>query len=952
MGTFRRSSSEWTDGWFPSMDAYNGPPSALPNAVNMVPDEQGVLSLRRGSASSFTAPGGELNVNNIYTAVLNSSPTSLSVYRVVAVGDSIYVNGSRRDQNIDGSGDIKIHHAFGKIFWSRGTRHRKQDGDLQNGGDNGGGTYNWGIAAPTQAPSISVEEPDGATFASCTAAEVPPFEANEGELQFVEDHNEDGDSAILMTCSEETGRATATRLLGSPQDFTVYDGGDTGIDEDIIEMFLKVANPTNLDTLTLMFDCNPASAAPFQDDYFSYEFTQDVVTAAKNTGVALSIEDRGGEVFKQEIAQYILDAQNSKQLPNRPVPGSQGPQFKIRKDADWARVAVPRKAFLRNGGTTDCGWNSITAVRIVATSLSETQRFDEISIDSITISGGANHPFTGQYVAAYQYAKNFGNYVALSPMSEPSSVVETKANGITVVIPSAALAARDFQAEEVWVYLAGGAMDGYYRFATAQITGNPVFVDANTREVQAVINNIAGITNLTTPPDDVISIAGPYYGRLLVLTPYGVYLSQQNNPDTFTTDEIIKIGDGGEVPYWMVIVDGRVLVGTSSTIWELTGTFARFPNGTLDVRLSPLNVIGPNDHVVATDGPFVAYMAPDGPRLLAGGASRLLSGAIDLLLRGYTRYGVPPMNLGLGAGRSRMAIKNGFLYMIAPESPYDNGSPVIYRYDLSSERGSWWRTVYPYTLLSIYKEPSNDLRVGDDSGTVYQIDIGTQDNGSSIDFSFQTIYEAPGGPLIRKDFHDVIFNTTGGESPSANLYADQATTPTMTFDLVGTDVAPLTQREATALNGARRVGLVVDGSSSVGFKFFDWNVNFRERPLARARWDTGFPALASTVGKELVWFRKMFLTLNSPGNVVVSIYFSGVLNSQYTIPVTPNITDVYWVPLEREVKGRQPLVVVESITPEETGGEFELYKIGYQLRNTGTKSEMQSVDFVPESSAA
>jgi hypothetical protein len=122
--------------------------------------------------------------------------------------------------------------------------------------------------------------------------------------------------------------------------------------------------------------------------------------------------------------------------------------------------------------------------------------------------------------------------------------------------------------------------------------------------------------------------------------------------------------------------------------------------------------------------------------------------------------------------------------------------------------------------------------------------------------------------------------------------------------------------------------------------------------MARAVWDTGFPDLAASVGKELVWFRRMVLTLNSPSDVVVSIYFSGVLDSQYTISVTPDVTDNYWVPLGREVHGRQPYVKIESTTPEATGGEFECYKLGFLLRNTGSESEMQFVNFSPESSAA
>lgn len=964
MGTFRRTSAEWPAGWQPSSDLLNGNPSGLLRADNLMLDDEGVIRLRFGSTPNFTAPGGEQNVDRLYTAVLNSSPTSLSVKHIVGVDNAIYINGARRDQGVNGSGDIAITSAFGQMFWTRGTTHKKNDGSEQ-GGDNGAGNRNWGIAKPTSAPSFESSDPDGATFATCDSDESPGFEVNvqagdDGTGEFVEGHDGTEDGAFQLTADAKSGRGTATLFYGQggARDFTVYDDGDKGIDEDLIEGYVKVSNPENLGSLTIIFGVNPDAefqSVAFQDDYYWYTFDQDQIVKTKPPEL-VSTEDTNVSPDEVETLRTYKMNRNDQEGGS----GQVGPTFTIRKDADWARFSVPRKSFFRSGGNSGRGWDTVIGIRFIATSLQPEFTFGQIGIDRITISGGANHPFTGTFTARYQWVKNFGNYVALSPASDASDPITTKANGLFVRIPNAAIAARDSQVNEVWVYLFGGALNGYYRFAAEEFTQGALRIDVNIREVQAVIANIVLDLNLSVPPDDIISLAGPHYGRFLALTPYGIHISQPNNPDTFSVNEVIKIGDGGEIPYWMVLSDGRILVGTSLTIWEVSGTLTRSPDGTIDARKTQINVPGPADKTVAVDGSVIGYIAADGPRLLVGYQSKLIVGGLDLLLRGETRYDVAPMNLGLAPGRTRMAIKDRFLFMVAPEFPYNDGSPVVYRYDMSENR--WMRWVYPYTFRSIYKEPSNLLIAGTNDGRVVGLEGGTNDNGSPIAFELRTVAEAPGGALIKKDFHDIIVNLDSGHSNSPiqgvgiQFYKDDETTAAVNLLARGGVGNTTWQAEVTDLSGARRVAMKISGSSDTGFKFYDYSLNFRERPMARVRWDTGYTQLASMLGRELVWFRRLNVVANSPGDLSVQVYFSGVLDSTYTVEVLPNVTDVYWIPIGRECKGRQPLIVVTPVEVNSFEGQppepFELYKLGFQLRNTGTTSEMQWVDFKPEDSQA
>lgn len=962
MGTWRRSAKDWVGGWSPSSDFINGSPAGLLRADNVTLDDLGVLSLRKGTAQTLPGyttalPGGELLVDSLYNAVLNSSPTTLSVSRVVAASRgfapntnqaSVYINGARRDTGIPGSGDVVIHHGFGNVFWTRSTRHRKNDGS-QAGGDDGRGTRNWGIAAPTVAPSFEASDPDSATFSTCDASEIPGWEAFEGEVTSIDGNDGTPSGAIELVPDSGTGRATATRPFGGDQDFTTYDGGDTGIDEDVIEAYLRVGVPENLFSLTLMFDCGSNPDQAFQDDYYSFEFQPDVMIQAKPQSV-FGIDDSNATTPNAwRAGKMNADGQADNDLVGGASTG-ESPTYTLRKDADWSRFTVPRKSFQRTGGTPDRGWNTITGIRIVATSQSADSTFGTVDVDNITISGGANHPFTGTYVARYRWVKDFGNYVALSPPSPVSDSILTKANGLQVRIPSGpgGLEDADIQADQCWVYLFGGALNGFYRFAAVdfQPGQGALVVDVNTREAQAAIDNITLDLNDTVPPDDIVSIAGPYFGRFACLTPTGVHLSRWNNPDTFSLNEVIKIGDGGEVPYWIVDADGRLLVGTSGAIRQISGTLVALPDGTIDARVDDLNTKPPNDFCVAVDGPVIAYMAADGPRILAGNQSKLVVGNLDLLLRGETRYGVPPMDLGLAPGRTRMAIRDRFLYMIAPEGPYQDGSPIVYRYDMSADR--WWRFEYPFTVRSIYRDPANLLEMGTDDGRVFLAETGTSDAGEAISYRILTVQDGLESPLQKKDFWDLIVNCDSGSAASTFEWEGDPATATITSTVTGTTASPIHQEDAKDLSGSRRVSLGITGSSTTGWKLYDYTLNFRTRPMPRVRWDTGYTPLASMLGQELVWFRRMNLTANSPVDLKVWIYFSGTLYATYPITVLPDVTDVYWIPVDRACKGRQPLIVVTPLVPGEEASAFECYKLGFQLRNTGNVSEWKYAEWAPD----
>jgi len=74
--------------WRPDANAINAPEGTLLRADNMVPDEDGALSVRRGTRVLYSFPLGTEDVHSLYTYEGSDGYT----YRMMGVGDQIYKN--------------------------------------------------------------------------------------------------------------------------------------------------------------------------------------------------------------------------------------------------------------------------------------------------------------------------------------------------------------------------------------------------------------------------------------------------------------------------------------------------------------------------------------------------------------------------------------------------------------------------------------------------------------------------------------------------------------------------------------------------------------------------------------------------------------------------------------------------------------------------------------------
>jgi len=743
---------DFSGGWQPSADAVNAPATALLRADNLVLDERGVLGLRRGSAKINGVAFADLDVHSLFTVNLSGTR-----YRMAGANNAVYANGASVSTGFAGSGDIAFGSYLDQILMARSTTKRKYDGTT---------VRTWGIAAPSAAPTLTTLAADSDTFAS--------FNSGESGLAWTEDDGTgtghaagfDGtaNGAVVLNPNATTGRGRITRDLGGATDFATYSGGQTGTDDDQIQLYMYVTEPEYLINLVLWFDVGDGS---FQRDVYSYIF-----------------------FFNGSVEEGT----------NTPL------------SVGWNLLSVRRGDLLRWANpTAGTNWSTVRAVRLTVNqqvgSTSAQVRFDQWRI-----IGGNQRPLTGVQRYRLVAVRNTGTYFGKSAPSAVSADIETTAQGVRATVAAGVIAALDTQVNELWLYRENDALGDYYRVAV--LTGGPwagaqTIDDITSNDAALEANLLLEATN-TTPPDNIIAIVGPHYDRVLCLTATHVYPSQPRNLDSFDSEQVIRVGDASETAYWIAKVREELYVGTSKDIYRLVGDWSQRADGTVNVTKIPMGIGAPPiASAIAQDGDTLIYLASDGWRQL-GSEVPVTSGAVDLLYRGYTRHGVSPVNLS--TGRFKAALTKGWFQAITPEGASTTSSTVLHRYVPALRQ--WYRHTYTPNWRCIYREPDGTLIASDTAGFVWTLDTGTQDEGANIPVVLWTPVDDNGQPNNRKDGWEArVRANTGGATATVGVHLDGSGSTATTFAVAGSDLTPV----AAALDGIaafRQIQLRVTGSFS------------------------------------------------------------------------------------------------------------------------------------------
>lgn len=807
-------------GWSPNSDATNAPENCLLRADNLVLDEQGVVALRRGSSKINSSPLGDPDIHSLFTAVVSGTR-----YRMTGADDSVYANGSSIASGLAGSDDIAFGFDKGQILFARSTSKKKYDGST---------VRTWGIAKPTSAPSVTALDQDGKIITTGALGEegFNQWYKWEGagtlgfdDITYGDNHYEATDPlynpvGAVQIAMAPTKRAVYERTYAGFRDFTVYDGGRVGTDDDLVSMYVYLSDPALLEGFAIQVDVNDGT---FLKDWYQSPVVDGALLTASPGPNDLLPGDPIPPQYEAPLGGRYRYIVRPRLIPPRGTGGLGGVLGQGR--TGWFKVSWKRSEFIRTGTTFEKGWNNVGAVRVYVKASSTALI---AKVEGLRIGGGA---VLGTAQWRYVYVRNASGYQALSPMSEPSTSAVFESQDAQVTIPSDA--SRDSQVNEIWLFRQDQLMGTYFRVQVkASVSGTSGYVLTDALATQdAITANIKIETDNLPPPDDIIAIVGPHFDRTLVLTSSGMlHPSRRLDPDAFASSQAITICGEDEVAQWMVKALDDVYIGTTKDVYRLEGTGAELPDGTIDYAKRGLSIDHPPiNGAVAQEGTQLAFFSDDGWRASQGGGTTLLTGPTSLLYRGETRHGVSPVNVA--AGRVRADLWKGQLVAITPEGNATSSSPVLYR--LVFKTGQWYRHTYAISgnWRSIYREQDGTLIAGDDAGTVWILDTGTQDDTSDIPVTLWTKVDDCGMPFQRKKMGELSWRSdTGGAGATIAAHLDGSNTAAALFLANQTGMGVDAFDLATTLAICKQVQFRVTGSFS-SFHLYDFGLQFRERPL-------------------------------------------------------------------------------------------------------------------------
>jgi len=493
------------------------------------------------------------------------------------------------------------------------------------------------------------------------------------------------------------------------------------------------------------------------------------------------------DIFSIWIADTTTGAITNIQLEfylqaNYPVTDSYSYEWKNPDGIKWVvdsggtTLKVTRKEFERVGVNPNLDWKDVKSVRVIFKS------------DCISLNYFANFKITSNFLVgkSYYYATqnvaNLGTYVARSPLSAKSEIIEPVGGQVRIKADDPYSGDdTDPQINEIWFFRRASlaqdvipigsppTLDTWYRVGVLK-QGEGLELQDKTTDEEALELNIKANVVLISVKDikeEIIGIVSGYYDRTLYLTPKMVYISEQLNPDSVNPLYTLKF-EGGEISQNLWIAKsslGVVLVGTTQDIFEISGTLVDLPDGSIDCYVKPLAVTNPplsyDFDVVSTQ---VFYPAKDGIRSIApGGVSEVITSPIlDLLFQGKSRHGIPAVVVSpKHIEKYPIAITQTHIFISLPFA--DGQRNVV---DLNLTTKSWtFRQISP---LSFYVEEDGTVLAGFGNGDNY---LRVFNTGTTIDGTtgqtvrILTVFDDNQQPRNRKDVFTLKITANAGSTP-------------------------------------------------------------------------------------------------------------------------------------------------------------------------------------------
>jgi hypothetical protein len=601
-------------------------------------------------------------------------------------------------------------------------------------------------------------------------------------------------------------------------------------------------------------------------------------------------------------------------------------------------------------------------------------------------SGGGDRTLTGTYrcvIRAVREVKDTAGNVIFyekSPPSAQSDPINLNHQTLRITIGSATLLALDTQVDQLWIYLFGGWLDSYYRFAvipaqpnqgmsidelttpagsdlqtvqeraripswgftycqlngsgTPEITAQTdAIVTLRTSELEALTDNFRIEPYQQGAPDNIMDVAGPWNGRMFVLTSEGyVYPSNINDHSSFNSYQVIDLSRYGD-PFWIAKTGNGIYVGMEKDIVFLQGDGANSADlAQINLFPNPLNLGNlPMDAMHWVDGNTITYRSTDGLIQLTGSSVAPVNLAgTSLLWRGQERHEI---QLDLD-GRFRCTTDNHILYVQAAEESQKN---AIWRY--SQQHQQWSRLSFGQvtTWRSIFNEPDGTLIAGDQSGNMWTLETGNLDNSNTLPVVIWTPIEEGGDPMAYKDPMDLQAHMmSNGDTVTFNVLRDGDPSDDNATTFTGSTSQPQVWRQQLGSLGKFIKAQLKIGGSFSNFRLHAFNIAYRPRAQRMIRLDTGY--IIPREPQDVVWLQEVEFDTIAASNFTMKVYRRDTLYYSVTVSATAGIRDVYRLPVPRECKDENIRIVFESSSAKGEGDVgFDPYRVRVRTRSTGNE---------------
>ncbi len=836
--------TNWPLGWVPNNDAVNGNPDGLLRMDNLRIDKNGLVSLVDGhqqisSASDF--------VTKIHSKIQNGIEYLWLAYGtpVVQIYRSSGLSGFNTDMAVPGAGFPSAAAAFGDAF----NYTLAMSGTLR-----------------TKDPITSAPLPLGIQTPSLINGRGPAIHVN-------------SQLSILVPAPDQVVTGSSGGLFTVNLDPTFFTGA------------MASSAPFNLNSTSIG---GAASSQP-ASDVFEFPFT---------------VIQKPTDIITRVVLNFLLDG-----TPNDQATYGNYYEFNFEGAelqngiSTRALLSKQRSQAIRFGNNTALDWTHVIGVRfmVVATEAAT------VKFGNITIIGGISGNLDGVYNYIQQDVYNDGTYVAKSPVSElgynsatSTFITEIKVTKGSVVITPVL---NDTHVTDHYFYRRADPNQGVnpdtgesnnnssllnYNFVGSSKRGvafTDIQSDTDILELNAdgslfpnLFLKTMAVTDTTNGLADFIyGIEGLHHDRMLYMGQSYVYVSDRLNPDAVDTRFTLKpSGDTSEKNLWVKrLTNNTVILGTTKNLYEISGTWAELPDGTLDINLIP---IGEQFPPLSTDvchyDNGLYYVAVDGLRVTAGSNSANVSPQLRQFfvntvyvnaVRAIAVHGVPVAAIYDGIGVSySVAAAHQKIYFVMP---CQDGTRRLIYFDTVTKSYSLLFT----DPILVYGSQGGELiaSYGGANPSVWILDSapGFGFGGTEgLNFKLRTVFDPNGQPRNRKDtFTLKLVLDTGGREISVDLQKDGiGVTETDEPNWInlgrvsanGQTTVYIPLSAATVTLGFRYALQLSDVNKVYIFKLFEATIEYEPRPeqlnylrilptnlgtISRKRW-TAYAFVVDTLG--------------------------------------------------------------------------------------------------------